>query len=76
MKKAIQITIDEGLLKVLDEDPEIRAEGRSAVFQRVLSQYVKSKRRASIAQAYRRGYGKEGTPDLEGWADEGAWPEV
>jgi len=75
MKKAIQITIDESLLRALDQDSEVRAKGRSAVLQKVVSQYLKSNRRAAIAQAYRQGYGKAGAPDLEGWSDEGTWPE-
>lgn len=75
MMKAIQITIDEALLKALDRDSEVRAKGRSAVFRRVLSEYLKSNRRAAIGQAYRRGYGKTGAAELKGWADEGTWPE-
>jgi metal-responsive CopG/Arc/MetJ family transcriptional regulator len=75
MMRAIQITIDEALLKALDRDSEVRAKGRSAVLRRVLSEYLKSNRRAAISQAYRRGYGKAGAPELKGWADEGTWPE-
>lgn len=75
MMKAIQITIDEGLLKALDREPEVRAKGRSEVIRRALADYLKRARRASIARAYRRGYGKTGASDLQGWADEGTWPE-
>ncbi|MBI5549853.1 MAG: hypothetical protein HY901_38695 [Deltaproteobacteria bacterium] len=74
MKKAIQITIDESLLKALDQDSEVRAKGRSAVLQKVVSEYLRSSRSVAIAQAYRQGYGKAGAPDLEGWADERTWP--
>ncbi len=75
MMKAIQITIDEALLKALDQDEEVRAKGRSAVLRRVLAEHLKSTRRAAITRAYRRGYGKAGTAELQGWADEGTWPE-
>jgi metal-responsive CopG/Arc/MetJ family transcriptional regulator len=73
--KAIQITIDEGLLGALDRDPEVRAKGRSEVIRRALADYLKRPRRASITRAYRRGYGKAGASELQGWADEGTWPE-
>ena len=75
MKRAIQVTIDEGLLEALDRDPEVRAKGRSAVFRRALTEYLKRARRAAISAAYRRGYGEVGAPELKGWAGEGTWPE-
>ena len=77
MMKAIQITIDEKLLKALDQDSEVRSKGRSAVFRRVLAEHLKRSRRAAVSRAYRQGYekGKAGAPELEGWADEGTWPE-
>jgi metal-responsive CopG/Arc/MetJ family transcriptional regulator len=75
MMKAIQITIDEQLLRAFDKDPEVRARGRSATLRRLLAEYLKGNRRAAIAQAYRRGYGKAGAPELHGWAAEGQWPE-
>jgi len=74
MKRAIQITVDESLLKALDRDPEVRADGRSAVFRRAVTEYLKRARRAAISAAYRRGYGADGAPELKGWADEGTWP--
>jgi predicted transcriptional regulator len=75
MMKAIQITLDEELLKALDRDAEVRAKGRSAVLRRVLAEYLRSTRRAAIARAYSRGYGKAGATEFQGWADEGTWPE-
>lgn len=74
MMKAIQITVDEQLLAALDKDEEVRRDGRSAVLRRAVSEYLKRSRRKGIAEAYRRGYGTKGAPELEGWAGEGTWP--
>jgi metal-responsive CopG/Arc/MetJ family transcriptional regulator len=73
--KAIQITFDERLLERLDADEEARRDGRSAVIRRAVFEYLRRKRRASVASAYRRAYAKGTEHDLEGWADEGVWPE-
>ena len=73
--KAIQVTIDEGLLEALDRDPEVRAKGRSAVLRGAVADYLRRSRRAALAEAYRRGYGKDGASDLQGWSDEGTWPD-
>ena len=75
MMKAIHVTIDEPLLRAFDRDPEVRARGRSAILRHLLAEYLKRNRRAAIARAYRRGYGKEGAPKLQGWAGEGTWPD-
>ena len=73
--RAIQITMDERLLKELDADPEVKQVGRSLVLRRAAFEYLRRKRRTSIADAYRRGYGKKGAPELAGWSSEGKWPE-
>lgn len=73
--KAIQITIDEPLLAKLDRDAEVRRDGRSAVFRRAVSEYLKRARRREIAAAYARGYASAPAGELEGWAQEGSWPE-
>jgi len=74
--KTIQITVDEKLLAKLDADDETKRDGRSAVFRRAVAEYLRSRTRRSIADSYRRGYGKmpELGRDFEGWEDEGAWP--
>lgn len=72
--RAIQITIDDPLLAALDKDDEVRRDGRSAVFRRAVSEYLKSRRRKTIAEAYRKGYGAKAAPEFEGWAGEGTWP--
>jgi predicted transcriptional regulator len=73
--KAVQVTLDEKLLAQLDADPEVKRDGRSAVMRRATAEYLRRKQRASIADAYRRGYRAGTGGELEAWADEGAWPD-
>lgn len=75
--KAIQITVDDRLLARLDADPEVQQLGRSAVFRRAVEAYLSSKRKGRIVEAYRKAYGTASGPsdELDGWADEGVWPE-
>lgn len=73
--KAVQVTLDEELLAQLDADPEVKRDGRSAVVRRATAEYLRRKQRASIADAYRRGYRKGAGRELEAWADEGVWPD-
>jgi metal-responsive CopG/Arc/MetJ family transcriptional regulator len=73
--KTIQITIDEKLLHAADRDPEVRRDGRSAVIRRALFDYLRRKRRKAIAEAYRRAYTSQPQSELEGWAEEGSWPD-
>lgn len=74
--KAIQITVDDRLLARLDRDQEVKRLGRSAVFRRAAEAYLRDRRKTEIADAYRRAYSKRGAAsELEGWSEEGAWPE-
>lgn len=74
--KAIQITFDEQLLEKLDGDAEVKQHGRSAVIRRAVAEYLRKRRRATIAEAYRRAYTKQpADADLSGWTDEGVWPD-
>lgn len=74
--KAIQITVDERLLAKLDNDAEVKREGRSAVIRRALTEYLSKKRQSAIASAYQRGYKKyPATDDFVGWSGEGVWPD-
>jgi metal-responsive CopG/Arc/MetJ family transcriptional regulator len=74
--KTIQITMDEQLLSRLDEDEETLRDGRSTVIRRAVAEYLKRRRRAAIAEGYRKAYGKGEGPgsEFEGWAHEGTWP--
>jgi metal-responsive CopG/Arc/MetJ family transcriptional regulator len=75
--KAIQITVDDELLARLDADEEVQRDGRSAVLRRAADEYLRRRRRRSIAQQYAKAYGRAAglTAELKGWEDEGAWPE-
>lgn len=74
--KAIHITLDEQLLETLDRDEEVKQNGRSAVIRRAVADYLRKKRRDSIAEAYQRGYSKHpADSDLGNWADRGTWPD-
>ena len=74
--KAIQITMDARLLERLDSCQEVRARGRSAVFRDAVADYLAKREAEEITQAYLAAYGPGAPPDeLEGWADEEAWPE-
>ena len=80
MKKAINFTIDEGLLERLDSCTEVRVRGRSAVVREALTHYLDRKmseeEAEAIQRAYERAYGP-GTPpnELEDWAAEAVWLE-
>ena len=63
-------------MEKLDNDEEVKREGRSAVIRRAVADYLRKKRRATIAAAYRRAYGKQPAElDLRGWTDEGIWQD-
>jgi metal-responsive CopG/Arc/MetJ family transcriptional regulator len=73
--KAIQVTVDERLLKSLDANAEAKRDGRSAVIRRALAQYLAQRRNAELDDRIRRAYGKTPVdPELEGWEQEGTWP--
>lgn len=75
--KAIQVTLDEGLLARLDADEEVQRDGRSAVLRRAADLYLRRRRTRRIAEAYRLAYGGGGGlgEEFEGWAREGVWPD-
>jgi hypothetical protein len=74
--KAIQITMDEATLEVLDSDDEVVRDGRSAVVRRALAEYLKRRPRARIAeQVPARAYASLPAVEFGGWEKEQAWPE-
>ena len=74
--KSVQVTFDERLLEKLDRDDEVVRDGRSAVLRRAAAEYLKRKRRSTLAEAYRRAYAKDGSlgDEFAGWEDQGVWP--
>ena len=52
--KAVQVVLDEDLLKKLDSDPEVKRHGRSAVLRRAATEYLKRGRKRRIAEAVDR----------------------
>ncbi len=75
--KAIQITMDEGLLERLDADEQVRRHGRSALIRQLVSEFLERRREAAIDAQYRRAYaGFDGLgPEFDGWEEMGVWPE-
>jgi len=75
--KPVQVLIDEELLANLDADEEVRSGGRSKVMRRLIAGYLHSRREERIDAQYRQGYGDPPrvAEELEGWAEEGTWPE-
>jgi metal-responsive CopG/Arc/MetJ family transcriptional regulator len=73
--KAIQIMIDEELLAELDRDEDVQREGRSAFLRQAAREWLAQRRRRRISEAYRRGYAGGAGPELEGWENQGTWPE-
>ena len=74
--KAIQITVDDGLLERFDSCEEVRARGRSAVFRQAVADYLAKREAEEITRALLAAYGPGTPPDeLEGWAGEDVWPE-
>ena len=75
--KAIQVSFDETLLEALDATEEVRRDGRSAVLRRAVEEYLRRKRRYTIAERYERAYGSNPGlgEEFAGWEDEGQWPD-
>jgi hypothetical protein len=75
--KPIQVLFDEPLLKRLDADEEVRADGRSAVLRRAAADYLRKRRAKRVSDMYRRAYGgSAGLGDeFSGWTEQGTWPE-
>ncbi len=75
--KAIQVTLDDALLARLDADEEVRRDGRSAVLRRAAEEYLRRRRKCTIAADYAKAYGTDHglAEELNDWSAEGVWPE-
>ena len=61
--KAVQVLFDENLLRRLDADAEVRADGQSAVLRRAADEYLRRRRAKRPSEAYRRAYGESRARD-------------
>lgn len=68
--KPIQVMFDEQLLAQLDATEEVKRRGRA------VEDYLRRRRRWTIAERYRRAYGPDGGlgEEYTGWEEEGEWP--
>ena len=73
--KAIQITVDDGLLERLDSCEEVRARGRSAVFRQAVADYLAKQEAEEIVRAYKAGYSAAPPDEFDDWAEEAVWLE-
>ncbi len=74
--KAIQITLEEDLLRDLDADEKVKAIGRSALLRQLAREYLRRERERRIDEQYARAYGDNGGADPE-WGEreeDGDWP--
>ncbi|MDE2837899.1 MAG: ribbon-helix-helix protein, CopG family [Chloroflexota bacterium] len=71
--KAIQVTIDEGLLERLDNCQQVRSRGRSAVFREAVDAYLAKLEAEEIDRAYEVGYGAAPPEEFDDWPAEAAW---
>jgi len=75
--KAVQISLDDTLLRAIDSDPESRRAGRSAFIRKAVNAYLEAKRRRDVDEAFRRAYrGKadELFDDIRDLIGGQAWP--
>lgn len=75
--RAIQITMDEGLLQRLDDDEHARDVGRSALIRELLARYLAEQEERRIVEAYRRGYGAApvATDEFSVEEERDPWPD-
>lgn len=75
--KPVQVMFDEELLKRLAESDEVRQRGRSEVVRRAVDDYLRRREQEDIANRYRDAYSDTRSlgEELEGWTDEGVWPD-
>ena len=80
--KAIQITLEEDLLRDLDADDRVKTIGRSALLRQLAREYLRRERERQIDEKYARAYGdtspggenRQDDPDGAAWEEEGHWP--
>ena len=75
--KPIQVTFDEYLLAELDERPEVRERGRSAVLREATVAYLAKRRTEDIARQYEEAYTRapQSAAEVAEWEGVQAWGE-
>lgn len=75
--KAVQFTIDDELLRRIDDHPATKERGRSAFLREAAIEFLGRQRSRDIREAYRAGYGTLPPSDEEFFVAPGAqaWPD-
>ena len=75
--KPVQVLFDEELLAELDADEQVQKVGRSRVLCQLAASYLKRRREADVDARYVAGYGEDSrvSEELQGWDEEGVWPD-
>ena len=76
--RAVQISIDEALLRRIDADPETRRQGRSAFVRAAAELYLQAKRRQATDSALRRAYSGQADEmlgEIQDLLGAQSWPE-
>ena len=75
--KPVQVTFDEELLAELDERPEVRERGRSAVLREAAAAYLADKRTQDIERQYEQAYTRfpQRDEEIAEWESVQAWSE-
>ena len=74
--KAVQVTLEENLLRELAADERVRRIGRSALLRELARDYLRRERERRIDEQYARAYAgaQRDDPRWRDWPDRGDWP--
>jgi metal-responsive CopG/Arc/MetJ family transcriptional regulator len=75
--KPVQVLFGDELLAQLDADDEVEKLGRSRVLRQLVTEYLAQRRRDALDAQYATGYGGDVRvhEELDGWDEEGTWPD-
>jgi metal-responsive CopG/Arc/MetJ family transcriptional regulator len=75
--KPVQLLFDEELLAELDSDERVQRVGRSEVLRELAASYLRKRRETALDARYIEGYGGDSrvSEELQGWVEEGVWPD-
>ena len=76
--RPLQISLDSELLSLIDAEPEVKEQGRSAFIRKAIRLYLDAKQRREIDQRLVKAYAGQGDAMLEEIRDlmsEQAWPD-